>query len=453
MAMKIIILSALFCLCRVTTTIAQEVPYTLPQKEKIDSGPDEISPERGNTDPLNKQTKLLDSKKVITAENQVNEFVGVVQFVKGSVTWSGTERKDPIQFKTLFRWNESALVEQNSYVKFISRGRCTAVAYGKSQIQSPLPSADSSWNFNGGSARWICGPEQSDHLRVDGHALSLSDAEIFYHRLQLYVVRGRVLSESGELPPGATYIWKKQGWKVEYSSDDAFHSWKLNQDLEAPKESYKLTQPKRKVSSRWSLGPLGGNINFNHANYLLELDDNGTHGARLQANFKLGDKSYLVGLNFYESDKSDNDEGSKSHSGPPSTFYVSNRLESFVFDLGLRSQFERQWAWFFRAGIGHDILGLDSYGPSFSIHRDVSSLSGRVSLGVDRILFAESLGWGGLFISGEIYFHQALMYQGTKKREQEYFSGPEPTELDRANEKFAHNAWGILVHLAPLVQF
>lgn len=433
----------------VSPTLAEEIPYALPQKQSHDTGPEFISPEKGNIDPLNKNQKLSQSKTIRDQNNQVSEFVGVVQYTNGSMNWSETDRRDPIAYKTLFHWNESALIARDSTLKIVTRHRCVGVIYGKSQLQTPLPSANSSWNILGGSLRWICGPERSDHLYIDGHAVNLTEAEILYHDQQLFVIHGRVVSESGELSPGVTYVWQDNQWKVKYSLPEGYQSWQLTQELPAPKESLQLPRPVRIIHSRWSIGPTVGSIRFQHPNSRFNIEDSEINGARLQANFKWKEKSVIAGISYYESENKD--QGPSHFDGPPDRDFLSNHLESTMLEIGWRSRHQESWAWIYRLGLGQDQLRIDSFGPNFSYHRRIFSTSARLSAGVDKIFFAESLAWGGLMVSAEIYFHQSLKYQRAQLSETEMSYNPNPEVLD--HQKDSYNAWGVILHLAPLLQF
>ena len=428
----------------------QAGPYSLPSKKNLNTGPEEISPQKGDTDPLNKRNQQVESKKVLGPDNEVSEFVGVVQFLKGTANWSETERQDPIKFKTLFHWNESLLVDTNSYLKLITRGRCVAIVYGKSQLQSPLPSAETAWNLVGGSLRWICGPDHSDTVRVDGHALHLADSEILYHRQKLYVVRGQVKSESGELSPQRTYSWQDNQWKLEFSQEDAFRSWKLSQELEAPKESLPLEKPPRNIRSRWSIGPVFGPGEIKHPNYRYGIEKPKIEGARLQANFKWKDRSVIAGLTYSELKRADEENDYKFNSNVENDSH--NRLESFLLELGLRSQHESSWSWNYRIGVGKDTLSVNSHSSSYGLNRRIISYSGRIAFGIDKIFFADRLDWGGLLLSAEFFYHQALKYRDTLLPDNEYISNstsPSPIEDNDAKYK----AWGILIYLAPMLQF
>lgn len=280
--------------------VAQNAPRVLPTKKTVNSGPEEISPEKGDTDPLNKMGKPKGNKTVLTGDQQVKEFVGVIQFLKGGAKWDGTERRDALGFKTLFGWNESIALADDAHLKIITRSRCVAVIYGESQLQTPLKSAESAWNVIGGSARWICGPGQTDTVRLNGHALSIGDGEILYHKNLLYVVHGKAVSESGELEAGQTYKWSGNRWAVEYNNEDLFRSWDLARNLPAPKESKILDKPQRKIRSRWYLGPMFGPASTSHPNSLFEINEPEIHGIRAAVNFMWRDHSVIASLNFYE---------------------------------------------------------------------------------------------------------------------------------------------------------
>ena len=401
--------------------------------------------------------KPKDNKTVLTGNQQVQEFVGVVQFLKGKANWDGTDRKDDIGFKTLFGWNESVAVDDDAHLKMVTRSRCVAVVYGESQLQTPLKSAESAWNVVGGSARWICGTGQSDTVRLNGHAISLSDGELLYHKKLLYIVHGKAVSESGELEPGQTYKWSGNRWIVEYDGEDLYQSWELAQKLPAPKESKSLGEPSRKIRSRWYLGPMFGPAKTSHPNSLFEISDPEIHGIRAAVNFKWGDQSVIGSLNFYEIENK-NSERDCCSMGPPQPGDDPTRhnlYESFTADVGWRSNHDRDWAWTARMGIGLDILEVRSFssgpGPGFSFQRDVDFISAHLSFGIEKIFFEEWLGWGGLLLSAEAFYHQGLIHQKTNSEPFEYIPDPRPPEYHSVDDTLS--AFGVIFNFAPLLQF
>ncbi|MCC7404426.1 MAG: hypothetical protein IT288_08505 [Bdellovibrionales bacterium] len=433
---------------------SQTAPVVLPAKKAASQAPDEISPQKGQTDPLNKFGQPEGTKSVVDANQAVKEFVGVVQFLKGTAEWDATDRKDPIGFKSLFNWNESVVVGRSSHLKVITSNRCTGVIYGKSQLQSPLKTAESSWIVLGGSARWICGPTQNEAVRFDGHAIHLSDAEVLYHENLLYVIRGKVVSESGELAPGQTYKWKSNQWVVEFGPDDAYRSFALNRDLPAPKESLTLTEPIMKVRSRWSLGPFVGSGEITHPSPWARLTGAEVHGIRANVNFLWGAKSVLAGLTFQEmTDPSDGQRNFCCSSNPSLNHY--SRMKSVIADLGWRSQHERDWGWYTRLGFAFDSLEIEAFSsgppPNLKLDRELKYYGARLAVGIDKIFFEERFGWGGLLVAAEIFYHPQLTHSETETRSNENLPPNPPPEIrDLSREG---DVAGLMIYLAPLLQF
>ena len=433
--------------------VAQNAPKVLPSKKSVNTGPEQIAPKKGDSDPLNKFKKRKDSKKILTENQEVKEFVGIVQFLEGKANWATKDRKDPVKFKTLFHWNESLNVADDSYVKVITRSRCVAVIYGESQLQTPTQTADSSWNVLGGSSRWVCNEGQSDKVRINGQALTLSDGEFVYHKKLLYVIRGKAVSESGELVPGRTYRWDSDRWQVEYGEEDSYKSWNLAGDLPAPKESHKFAKPQRKIRSRWYIGPMIGASKFKHKMYDFEMQDTEIFGMRAAVNFEYGKHSVIASLNFHEVESLDRHDYHGMGPAPDGHPARNNMIGSFMADLGWRSNHQRDWAWTARLGIGRDTHEIRSFFPvqNISFDREVFFTSTRLSVGVEKIFFEEWLDWGGVLVSAEVYVHMAIGQDKTNIRGHEYL--PDPTAPQIAGTEDTYDVSGLMIHIAPLLQF
>lgn len=387
-----------------------------------------------------------------------SHFIGVVQYVHGQPQWKSESREaKKVQFKDFFQHgNEIELSQSEDYVKFIPDSRCVAVAYGPGTLHAPKNSS-STWEISEhASLRWICGDKESDTFTIAGESIKLSGAsEIFYHNEQLLVRRGRVLASSGELEPNHIYERSSSGWEVKADNTYSYEQWKMNQELTAPEESLSLAKPNKPVRSRWALLPLGmGGGKMWHENPRLEINNLSFDSHRILSNFKFKDRSILLSLTYSEAT---NQEYRNEHYGPnpPSEPNAFNSLELVMAEIGLRYNHERAWSYFTRVGLGHMQHQSHSYYPDINagLGHNISYLMGSVSAGVDRTFFTKMTGWGGIYVSAEIFLRRTLAHLGTAKEADSNYTPPSPWPSELDNFEGAITEAGLMIYVGPMLEF
>ena len=368
------------------------------------------------------------------AKKQAADFVGVVQYIEGQARWSERVNYDPkqeIRFKSFFHYNDVLSVEgESSYLKLITHQRCVGVIYGDGILKSPRQKSNMIWEIGEGtSSRWICPQGATETLRIAGLSLELQSAEIFVHDGQLYLVQGRALGQQGELKSSALYKIKDNGFEIVSVEADAAHDhWVFNEKRPKPKEALVKKEPDVGVKSRWYAGPAVGGAGIFHNNGEMEDADFRVLGLRLATSHKWGDKSFIYSLTFHETETSD--DGEPGPMGPqPGELFNFSRSDVLNAELGIRFYHDSSWSPYWKFGIAYEYMEIDIVGNQFNLNASQDYLHLTTALGIEKTFLTDWLGWGGLFLAGEVFAHQSVV-ELDDNIEQENYSGAKPKEIE-----------------------
>jgi hypothetical protein len=355
-------------------------------------------------------------------------FAAIMQFVEGNVIKIEGQERAPLTFKSPVYEREKILVERNGVAKFVSSSMCIAVVYGNSLVQAPH--ADRGWSLKSNSFRWICGPGQSDTLRLKDKVFTVSDAEIFYHNGRLLVIRGSVTIEDEPAPLSARKIFQleKERFTDITSKYTALDLWNFNQQEKPPKEgalwaqpakpapAAKPTRPPAPFTKRFIFGPiLGGGGSISSGSDARKQDNNDVSGAHLQGHFKFKDKSLIIMFGYRELMHPD----SKGQSNTPVTG-ARSETDLYHLDVGVRFKHDRWWSPYARVGLGQHKLKLfiNRSDAAFSEDRTLEYYDLTAAGGLDAKVSLWPR-WFGLYGAIELQLTQSLL-KGANRLRNEY---------------------------------
>jgi hypothetical protein len=374
-------------------------------------------------------------------------FAALVQYMNGPAHFLKRDHgpvNDVIGFKTLLHTGDSLAVDGT--LKLITSSRCIAVVYGPAQISfSSDESGRSNSTITGGSLRWICGPQNEDHIFIEQQALTLNNAEVFYHNGHLLVRKGPLLTNEGALEGKAIYQYKNRHWQNEDASD--FQRFEMNKALEAPQEALVEPQPRRPITSRFIVGPIFGWPIVFTQNSRFGIPNPEGNGARLLVNYKIHETSWLFEFSYYETQ----DRNDGPHDGPSNPPELSNRLQNVQLAVGQRLRHDSSWSLYYKAGLGLQTLKLNAFYQDINQAIDEKLLYTNINgaFGIDKTFLTQLLGFAGLYVAAEVFATQTLFVL-----HESHGNGAAPSDNGAFHGlRGPVTQVGLMIHFGPLLQF
>lgn len=418
---------------------APRTPKRLPKKIKVPEGYIPVDPTRVQVnDKLYNTAELKLQESLVKDEN----FQGVIQFVRGEVTWADSSQQPDPQFKSILKKGDALKVGPGSLLKIITHKRCIGVIYGPGEVSTPRSKEDDVWQLSDSSLRWNCPGKSEETLQIGKRPLTLFGSEIFYNNSKLIVIAGEPLAENGSLEEKKIYIGKSTQWRPLKNPPHIHTLWAMNQELTPPKESALWVEPEKPRKYRFSIGPQLGYGPFQYSNSDIQSAiPSDVKGARLTGYFHRDKDVYFLSINSTK-----RESGPRAASG--GSYAYSGRHEIDVLSLGKRFRPESDWSYTTRLGLGSsDLQPQYNNGSSFYSH-SVNHTVAQIGLGVDKIFRFQGFEWLGLVISADLQFTQAIGSARFKDG-----NAPSGDPLYTTLEQNGFSSFEFLLHAAPLIYF
>lgn len=352
-------------------------------------------------------------------------ITGMVQYVEGTPSWSSEKTSRPdIQFQSLIYRRDKINLGRNEILKFVSEKLCQGVIYGPATIKTPESSADQWTLLNARGVRWICPKEKSQSIIIDRTEARVSGGELVYQNGQLLVRQDLVQSDRQPLTTGTLY--KKNGatWTAVTPQPEEYEKWQFNNDLRIPSESAEFTRPNRLFNHRLilSASPIGGG-GLKHDEEQLDNDDLSAEQIYLQYQKRWGNRSLTFGAGRFETFL----EGENRSNNSNSRFEPQTEFEMTFFDLGIRWNHEKTWAFYTRAGLGFgsvqsngDFIVDATNGTFQGFNSEADHTFAIFTFGVEKTFFRNNVErWGllnllGLYTSVELKLIQSIATTNTR---------------------------------------
>ena len=292
----------------------------------------------------------------------------VAQYVRGK-----TERVDisqvhtPVEHGTPIYENDRIQLGADAILKFVTRPSCVGVAYGPGVVLAAH--RELAWRIQAQALRWICPEGAHETFVLDGAQVDVQPgSEVLVDGRRLLILRGGVSSDSKLLAATTQPVLFGLSGKIWSPSDSAtaLDLWNLNHSRIPPLESLPWVRPRdadRPIQSRYVLGPLGGPGGVRYDNSDINQNDLDGDGARLQGQWRRGERSLIAALTYRNARNS----SQNNQQGPPTASH-SSELDLFIVEMGYRTHHDRWWSPYYRAGVGRAKAKVQISRPDFGYY-------------------------------------------------------------------------------------
>jgi len=276
------------------------------------------------------------------AADPLVKVTSMVQFVEGHAQKTETSGvKTELIFQTPLYEGDRA--DSNGVLKLAARNGCVFVLRGEGTAAAPVGTKP--WRLRADSLRILCeGRASAETFGVANEPLVMKDGEILFAKKHILLVTGAATYRGQALQ--LRKLYNLDGALVTPQPSDA-ELREFNLTEAPPREAYEWPAPPKPdkiYTSRLSFGPFGGRTGLSYDNSDYNQSNIDTNGPRLQVHVKTsGGAATIFALSFRSTD---------NHNNGGMQDGVNNSLDSYLFEVGHRNEFDRWWSPYWRVGAG-----------------------------------------------------------------------------------------------------
>ena len=343
--------------------------------------------------------------------------LGMVQYLDGQASWPKEQTSRPaIAFQTLIYANDQISLDSGAKIKIVTHNLCKGVIYGPATFSAPANLREP-WKVNSDSLRWICPEDRLEKIILNNVETQIQGGEILYTDSQLLVRKDLIQSKNNPLSKGLVYQNSSNQWQLIDPQPKDFTKWQLHQDLEIPKESLFFARPKQSFDHRLIFSFGFGGASLSHDEENLDAEDMYADDLYIHYQRRWGKRSLTFGLGIYFSETENRDQDNFNNQQPSPEIFSD--VEIFYFDVGIRWNHEKTWAFYTRAGLGTGTFNAngnltDSNGSFQGFNLETKHNYLVLTAGVEKIFFQETvekwdiLNFRGVYTSIDLRVMQAL---------------------------------------------